>query len=120
MAATIGFDEDDGGCPMGFLDGIPLGPVLNGSGWAVAFGVVWYVARLVFLGSLVPRRTHEDTVAALSLERERNKILMEQLGKMTDSMETFEQFIHALPQPTRTAPHPPPAPPVRGQRGGGR
>jgi hypothetical protein len=84
---------------MGFLEGVPLGAVLNGSGWAVAFWVTWFVARLVYTGALVPRSTHEDTVKALEIERQRNDILSGQQAQITDSMETVEAFVRALPQP---------------------
>lgn len=100
---------------MEFLQGVPLGAVLNGSGWIVAFGVTWFVAKLVYSGQLVPRSTHEDTVKALEIERERNRLLVEQNGRATDSLETLETFLRALPQPPQQRPnlqHP--------RRGGGR
>lgn len=99
---------------MGFLEGVPLGSVLNGSGWAVAFWVTWFVARLVYTGRLVPRSTHEDTVKALEIERTRNGVLMEQLGRMADSMEVVEGVVRALPQPQQ------PPQQLPGRRGGGR
>ena len=99
---------------MGFLEGIPLGTLVNGGGWVTAFWVTWFVARLVYTGRLVPRSTHEDTVKALEIERERNRLLVEQNGRMTDAMETVEAVVRALPQP----PQPPALPP--GRRGGGR
>lgn len=99
---------------MGFLEGVPLGSVLNGSGWAVAFWVTWFVARLVYQGKLVPRSTHEDTVKALEIERTRNQLLVEQNGRMADAMETVEAVVRALPRPSQ----PPALPP--GRRGGGR
>jgi hypothetical protein len=95
---------------VGFLEGAPLGSVLNGSGWAVAFWVTWFVARLVYSGRLVPRSTHEDTVKALEIERARNELLTQQLGRMADSMEVVEGVVKALPQP----------PPQLQRRGGGR
>lgn len=98
---------------MDFLQAVPLGPLLNGSGWALAFWVTLYVARMVYTGKLVPRRTHDDTVAALEIERQRNALLVEQVGKTADSLETLEAFLRALPQPA-----PAPQPPAR--RGGGR
>lgn len=84
---------------MEFLQGVPLGSVLNGSGWIVAFGVTWFVAKLVYSGQLVPRSTHEDTVRALEIERTRNDLLVEQVSRTTDSLETLETFLRALPQP---------------------
>lgn len=89
---------------MDFLQGLPLGSILNGSGWIVAFGVTWFVAKLVYSGQLVPRSTHEDTVKALELERERNRVLLEQNGRATDSLETLETFLRALPQPQQLPP----------------
>jgi hypothetical protein len=100
---------------VGFLEGVPLGSVLNGSGWAVAFWVTWFVARLVYSGRLVPRSTHEDTVKALEIERARSELLTEQLGRMADSMEVVENVVRALPQPPKPPQQPPP-----GRRGGGR
>jgi hypothetical protein len=83
------------------LAAVPLDKILDGGGWAVAFWVTFYVARMVYTGRLVPRRTHEDTVTALEIERKRNGLILEQLGKQTDSMETFEAFVRALPQPVQ-------------------
>ena len=96
---------------MGFMGDVPLDSILNGSGWAVAFWVTWFVARLVYTGRLVPRSTHQDTVKALEIERRRNELLVEQNGRMTDSMETVAAVVRALPQPTVQ---------LRGGRGGGR
>ncbi len=101
---------------MDFLQGVPLGSVLNGSGWAVAFWVTWSVARMVYLGKLVPRSTHDDTVKALEIERTRNGVLIEQLGRAADSLETVEAVVRALPQP----PPSPTQPQLQGRRGGGR
>lgn len=101
------------GAPVEFLQGIPLGTVLNGSGWVVAFWVTLYAARMVYAGQLVPRSTHEDTVRALELERERNRLLLEQVGRVADSLETVESVVRALPQPQQQQ-----LPP--GRRGGGR
>lgn len=98
---------------MEFLADLPLGPLIDSGGWAVAFGVVWSVARMVLTGTLVPRKTHEDTLKALEIERTRNELYSEQLGKMTDSMETFERFVNALPQPAQQTP---PLPSLRGQQ----
>lgn len=84
---------------MELLGDLPLGALLNGGGWAVAFWVTWFVARLVYTGRLVPRSTHEDTVKALEIERERNRLLMEQNGQATDALETLDTFLRALPQP---------------------
>lgn len=95
---------------MEFLQGLPLGTALNGSGWIVAFGVTWFIARMVYLGKLVPRSTLDDTVAALAIERERNRVLLEQVGRIGDSMETVESVVRALPQPPQSQP----------RRGGGR
>lgn len=97
---------------MEFLQGLPLGSVLNGSGWAVAFWVTWSVARMVYLGRLVPRSTHDDTVKALEIERARNEVLLEQVGRIGDSLETVESVVRALPQPQ--------PPQIQGRRGGGR
>ena len=101
---------------MDFLEAVPLGPLLDGSGWVVAFWSVLYAARLVYTGWLVPRSTHDDTVAALEIERRRNELLMDQLGRTTDSMETLEAFLRALPQ----SPTPSGARGGRGNQGGGR
>lgn len=87
------------GAQVEFLQGLPLGAALNGSGWIVAFGVTWFIARMVYLGKLVPRSTLDDTVKALEIERERNRLLVEQNGRMVDSMETVEAVVRALPQP---------------------
>ncbi len=103
---------------MGFLEGVPIGPVLNGSGWAVAFWVTWFVARLVYMGALVPRKTHEDTVKALEIERQRNEVLTGQLGQATDALETVEAFVQALPRPQEYRQLPPGGP--GRNRGGGR
>jgi hypothetical protein len=84
---------------VGFLEGVPLGAVLNGSGWVVAFWVTLFSARMVLTGALVPRATHEDTVKALEIERQRNDILSGQQAQITDSLETVEAFVKALPQP---------------------
>lgn len=96
--------------------GIPLAGLADVGGWVTAFGVTLYAARMVITGKLVPRRTHDDTVAALEIERERNRLLVEQNGQLTDSMETLEAFIHALPQPQQR----PQLPPGRSRPGGGR
>ena len=96
---------------MDFLQGVPLGAVLNGSGWAVAFWVTWFVARLVYTGRLVPRSTYDDQVKALEIERERNRVLTEQNGQMADSMETVAAVVRALPSPQ---------PNQMARRGGGR
>lgn len=95
-----------------FLQAVPLGPLLDGSGWVVAFWVTLYVARMVYTGKLVPRSTHDDTVAALEIERTRNALLVEQVGRMGDSMETVERVVSALPAP--------PSQGVQLRRGGGR
>lgn len=97
---------------MDFLEAVPFDKIFNGSGWAVAFWTVLYATRLVFRGDLVPRKAHEDTQSALNIERARNELLLKQLEKATDSMETFERFVKALPQP--------PTPPVRGANPGAR
>ena len=97
---------------MDWLEALPFDKILNGGGWAVAFWAVLFVARLVLKGDLVPRKTHEDTMEALGIERERNALLLERLEQVTDSMETFEVFLRALPLPqVTTLPSPP-----RGQR----
>lgn len=80
-------------------EALPLDKLLNGGGWAIAFWVVFYLGRMVYTGKLVPWRTHEATMKALEIERERNDLLMEQLVAITDSVETFETFVRALPQP---------------------
>jgi hypothetical protein len=103
---------------MDVFGGMPFGQVLNGSGWAVAFWTTWSVARMVYTGKLVPRSTYRDTVDALGIERERNKLLMEQLGKVTDSMEVFEAFVRSLPPSAPLTRQTGPNPPNRGQRGG--
>ena len=84
---------------MDWLEAVPLDKLLNGGGWAVAFWAVLYVARMVYRGKLVPERTHEATVQALKIERERNELLVKQLEKVTDALETVEAFVRALPQP---------------------
>lgn len=99
---------------MDWLEALPFDKILNGGGWAVAFWAVLFVARLVFRGDLVPRKTHEDTMTALTIERERNTLLLERLEQVTDSMETFEVFLRALPQPSQVAAQLPALP--RGQR----
>lgn len=99
------YGKDVSGGTVEFLQNVPLGSVLNGSGWAVAFWVTWFIARMVYLGKLVPRSTHDDTVAALEIERERNRLLVEQIGRMGDSMETVEAFVRALPQPPHVSQH---------------
>lgn len=83
---------------MGWLEAVPLGQVLNGGGWAVAFWAILYVARMVYTGKLVPQKTHEDTVKALEIERIRNELLLKQLERATDSMEVFENFVRSLPR----------------------
>jgi hypothetical protein len=92
------------------LGGLALGTLADVGGWITAFGVTLYAARMVFTGKLVPRSTHDDTVKALEIERTRNGVLIEQIGRMGDSMETVEAVVRALPQP-----HSPQA-----RRGGGR
>lgn len=103
-----------GGGAVGFLEGVPLGDLLNGGGWVTAFWVTWYVGRMVYTGRLVPRSTHEDTVKALEIERERNSTLIEQVGRAADSLEAVEAVVRALPQPPPQQQLPP------GRRGGGR
>jgi hypothetical protein len=83
-----------------WIEAVPLDKLLNGGGWAVAFWAVLYVARMVYRGKLVPERTHEAVVQALEIERRRNELLLEQLGNATDSLETVEAFVRALPQPS--------------------
>lgn len=100
---------------MELLGDLPIGSLVNGGGWVTAFWVTWFVARLVYTGRLVPRSTHEDTVKALEIERERNRVLLEQNGRATDSLETLEAFLQALPQPPRQQQLPPGA-----RRAGGR
>lgn len=102
--------EADGGT-VEFLQGVPLGPVLNGSGWAVAFWVTWWVSKLVYTGRLVPRSTYDDQVKALEIERKRNETLVEQNGRTADAMEVIESVVRALPQPPQQA---------SARRGGGR
>ncbi len=84
---------------MEFLGGLALGTLADVGGWITAFGVTLYAARMVYTGKLVPRSTHDDTVAALELERERNRTLIEQIGRVADSLETVESVVTALPQP---------------------
>jgi hypothetical protein len=92
--------QENAGGVVDFLETVPLDKLLNGSGWAVAFWAVLYVARMVYRGRLVPERTHVETVKALEIERKRNELLLMQLERATDSMETFEAFVRSLPQPT--------------------
>ena len=106
---------------MDFLAGLPFDKVLDGGGWAAAFWVTFYVARMVYTGRLVPYKTHEGTVSALELERKRNEVILDQLERATDAMETFEAFVKALPQPSGGPPGPAgqvvrPARPRRGGR----
>ncbi len=101
---------------MDFLQAVPLGALADVGGWITAFGVTLYAARLVITGKLVPRSTHDDTVAALEIERQRNALLVEQNGRLTDAMETVEAFVQALPQPQGQRQ----LPPGRSRQGGGR
>ena len=97
------------------LGGLALGTLADVGGWITAFGVTLYAARMVYTGKLVPRRTHDDTVAALEIERRRNEVLIEQIGRIADSLETVESVVTALPQPPTARQQLPP-----GRRGGGR
>ena len=97
---------------MEFLGGLALGTLADVGGWITAFGVTLYAARLVYTGKLVPRSTYDDQVKALEIERTRNAVLVEQIGRMGDSMETVERVVSALPQP----PTPPALPRGRGGR----
>lgn len=97
---------------MDFLGGLALGTLADVGGWITAFGVTLYAARLVYTGKLVPRSTHDDMVKALEIERERSRVLIEQIGRVADSMETVERVVSALPAP--------PSQGVQLRRGGGR
>lgn len=101
---------------MDFLQGVPLGMLADVGGWMTAFGVTLYAARLVYTGKLVPRSTYDDQVKALEIERERNRVLVEQFGRVGDSLETIEAVVRALPQPP---PHHQ-LPPGARRAGGGR
>jgi len=83
-----------------WFDAVPFDKILNGSGWAVAFWTLLGVSRFILKGDLVPRKTYEDVLDALVTERARNDLLLKQLEKVTDGMETFERFVRALPQPS--------------------
>jgi hypothetical protein len=95
-----------------FLGGLALGTLADVGGWITAFGVTLYAARLVYTGKLVPRSTYDDQVKALEIERARNAVLMDQIGRMADSMETVERVVSALPAPPQQG--------VQLRRGGGR
>lgn len=86
---------------MEFLGGLALGTLADVGGWITAFGVTLYAARLVYTGKLVPRSTYDDQVKALEIERERNRLLMEQVSRIGDSLETVESVVRALPSPPR-------------------
>jgi len=88
---------------VNFLEAVPFGSIVDGSGWAVAFWAVLYVTRMIFKGQLVTRPTHEATLEALAIERKRNDLLLKQVERTTDSLETFERFVQALPQPSPVA-----------------
>jgi hypothetical protein len=105
------------GCPLELLGGLSLSALADVGGWVTAFGVTLYAARMVITGRLVPRSTHEDTVKALEIERERNRLLVEQNGRATDALETLNTFLRALPQPQ---PQPQPPSLQHPRRGGGR
>jgi hypothetical protein len=94
-----------------FLQVIPLGTLADVGGWMTAFAVTLYAARMVYTGKLVPRSTYDDQVKALEIERARNAVLVDQIGRMADAMETVERVVSALPPPS-----PPPALP-RGRGG---
>ncbi len=94
------------------LGGLALGTLADVGGWITAFGVTLYAARMVYTGKLVPRRTYDDTVAALQIERERNRVLIKQIGRIADSLETVESVVSALPRPQQ----PPTLPRGRGGR----
>lgn len=98
---------------MEFLGGLALGTLADVGGWITAFGVTLYAARMVITGKLVPRSTYDDQVKALEIERARNAVLVDQVGRMADSMETVERVVSALPTP-------PPPQGVQLRRGGGR
>jgi hypothetical protein len=98
---------------VNFIEAVPFGSIVDGSGWAVAFWAVLYVTRMVLKGQLVTRTTHEATLEALAIERKRNELLLRQVERAADSLETFERFVQALPQPS---PVPTPALPAAPQR----
>jgi hypothetical protein len=91
--------SDDGGRRVDFIEAVPFGSIVNGSGWAVAFWAVLYATRMIFKGQLVPRQTHEATLEALAIERRRCDLLIAQGERTADSLETFQRFVEALPQP---------------------
>jgi hypothetical protein len=88
------------GARVNFIEAVPFGSIVDGSGWAVAFWAVLYVTRMVLKGQLVTRTTHEATMEALAIERKRNEVLLRQVERTADSLETFERFVQALPQPS--------------------
>jgi len=81
------------------IGGIPLGDVLNGSGWAVAFWVVWYIGRMVYLGRLIPKSLHDKALEAVQTERKRADLQAQQIEEINDSLRTLDQFVRSLPQP---------------------
>jgi len=103
-----------------FLAALPLDKIGDITGWAVLVWVLLRHNKRVQDGDLVPRKTHEDTLTALAIQRDRNELLLAKLSEVTDSMETFEAFVRALPQPQQLTeepnrPGPRPLPPG-GQR----
>lgn len=83
------------------MDGITLGTLGIGSGWAiVALGVI-YILR----GGLVPRRTYEDALhdrdewrAAHRISETARVISAEQVDKLVASAQVTEAFLRALPR----------------------
>jgi hypothetical protein len=88
------------------LGGLPVGDVLKvGGGWAFGLGVLWFVARKVISGDLVPRRTHEDVIRdrdewrrVVETQADRLDTLSTGMTQVADGQRAVEQFVRALPR----------------------
>lgn len=88
------------------LFGLSVGNIGNIGGWSFGVLMLLATARMVFTGALVTRREADDLRAdrdawraAATVAAERAGVQAEQLGDIVRSVETFETFVRALPQP---------------------
>lgn len=89
------------------LGGLPVGDVLKvGGGWAFGLGVLWFVARKIIIGDLVPRKTHEDVIKdrdawrqVCETQGDRLDTLSTGITQVADGQRVVEQFVRALPRP---------------------
>ena len=68
----------------------------NGSGWGAAFFVLFFVARKIMSGDLVPRSTLDTVNRTLETERARSELLTAQTGQMLETLHTHTVLLESI------------------------